>query len=315
MADRQKGKPAEPWKLSGHGIGIPAMQQSVAASGGTLGMLPVSNKGSGAFTQLAEILGSGSLTELKPDGTKAAPVTVGQIWAGLPESVGYPLADPGRFPVLAVERDRNYTTYPGRWLVGELEGIPESVKQANSPTVLREFLAHYPAAGEWAAPSEAIAGLADQWWPGRGLAGLNCVTLLWPDRGEPSFGGYSEDITQHVGTAYFKGQVPVPRARRQCGAASPAADVVGRALRALDGGQIRTLRMVGRDRDQHKYRGLRDRTLDGDGGSEASPPDPRRDRRPGRLTTTGSTKPIRPGLKGSQGESHRGKVPVSRGGQ
>jgi hypothetical protein len=61
VPDRQQGRPAEPWKLSGHVIATPAMEQSVTASGGKLAALPVADKGQGAFTQMAAILDCGSL--------------------------------------------------------------------------------------------------------------------------------------------------------------------------------------------------------------------------------------------------------------
>jgi hypothetical protein len=59
VPDRQQGKPAEPWKLSGHGIAIPGIEQAIAVSGGRLASLPVADKGLGAFTQMASILNCG----------------------------------------------------------------------------------------------------------------------------------------------------------------------------------------------------------------------------------------------------------------
>jgi hypothetical protein len=71
VPDRQQVKPAEPWKLSGHGIAIPGMEQAIDASKGKLAALPVADKGLGAFTQMAAILNCGSLIDRKQDGSPA----------------------------------------------------------------------------------------------------------------------------------------------------------------------------------------------------------------------------------------------------
>lgn len=207
--DRQQvaGRPAEPWKLSGHGIGIPAMEQSVAACGGKLAALPVSNKGGlGAFTQLGEILDSGSLVEKKPDGSKAVPVTVGEIWSTLPESVGFPLAATATFPVLAVDDNRLFDVpYGTNWECGMVEGIPDSVAQSAAPGALKDFLAHYPAAGSWTSPVDALGTTpADIWFPGHVHPKLNVVALLWPAPYPVPAAQSSAGAPARIGAAYFK---------------------------------------------------------------------------------------------------------------
>jgi hypothetical protein len=207
VPDHQQGKPAEPWKLSGHGIAIPAMEQSVAACGGKLGALPVADKGLGAFTQMAGILNCGSLIDKKPDSSKTVPVTVGEIWRTLPESVGFWLADSGRFPMLAVDNNGPFNLpYGTNWDCGLVEGIPDSVKQSATPDGLKDFLTHYPAAGPWTLPSESLGTApADMWFPGHVHPQLNVVALLWPAPTGPSTANQiSDGVCARVGTRYFK---------------------------------------------------------------------------------------------------------------
>lgn len=208
VPDRQQvqGKPGEPWKLSGHGICIPAMEASVAACGGKLSVLPVSNKGVGAFTQLAEILGCGSLIEKKPDGSKAVPVTVGEIWRTLPESVGFPLADTATFPVLAVDDNRLFDVpYGTNWECAMVEGIPDPIAQSATPGALKDFLAHYPAAGSWTSPVDALGTApADIWYPGHVHPQLNVVALLWPAPYPVPANQASAGVPARIGATYFK---------------------------------------------------------------------------------------------------------------
>jgi len=205
VPDRQQGKPAEPWKLSGHGIGIPAMQQSIDACHGSLGLLPLADKGFGAFTQMAEILGCGSLVDKKPDGSPATRVTVGEIWGTLPECLGFFLAGILRFPMLAVEDNGPFRMISGTgWECGTLEAVPDVVKEAGTSGALKDFLAHYPAAGSWALPSESLGiDPADMWSPGSIHPQLNVLALLWP----PGSSKYADDalsgIPARIGSRYL----------------------------------------------------------------------------------------------------------------
>lgn len=206
LPDRQQGKPAEPWKLSGHGIAIPGMEQALVTSGGKLGLLPVADKGTGAFTQMAAILGSGSLTaDKRPDGSPAAQVTVGEIWRTIPEELGFPLAGVLTYPVLNVDNDARVRLTGGTgWECAAVEGIPASVKESGDPAALKEFLSHYPAAGSWVLPGEVNgADLPQMWLPGRIHEGLNVLVLLWP--ADPSAPKHPvlTGIPARVGAHYF----------------------------------------------------------------------------------------------------------------
>jgi hypothetical protein len=205
VPDRQQGKPTKPWKLSGHGIGIPAMQQSLDACQGSVGLLPVADNGSGAFTQMAGILGCGSLIDKKPDGSLATRVMVGEIWGTLPECLGFFLDGAMRFPMLAVAGNGPIRTTSSAGLeCGTLEGIPTAVKKAGTAAAIKEFLAHYPAAGSWALPSEALGiDPASIWFPGRVHLQVNVLALLWPP-GPPI---YTDDaltgIPARIGARYL----------------------------------------------------------------------------------------------------------------
>jgi YaaC-like Protein len=205
VPDRQQGKPERPWKLSGHGIAIPAMHQSIEDCHGSVGLLPVADKGSGAFTQLAEVLGCGSLVDKKPDGSPAARVTIGEIWGTLPECIGFLLAGVLRFPMLAVEPYGPISMPRGTGReCGTLEPVPDVVKEAGTPEALKEFLAHYPDAGSWTMPSESLGiSLADMWSSGRVHAQLNVLALMWP----PGPSKYADDnlsgIPARIGSRYL----------------------------------------------------------------------------------------------------------------
>jgi hypothetical protein len=204
VPDQQQGKPAEPWKLSGHGIAIPTMQQAVAACGGSLGLLPVADKGLGAFTQMAGILGCGSLIDKKPDGSPAARVTVGQIWGTLPESVMFWLDGRVGFPMLEIQNGPFGTISGTGWESATLEPIPDSDKNAGI-VGLKEFLGHYPDAGSWALPAEVLGtDPADTWSLGKIHPEFNVLTLLWPEVATP---GKPRDVLigveARVGARYF----------------------------------------------------------------------------------------------------------------
>ena len=134
VPDRQQGKPVQPWKLSGHGITIPAMQQSIEDCHGSVGLLPVADKGFGAFTQMAGILGCGSLIDKKPDGSPTARVTVGELWGTLPECIGFYLAGTLRYPMLSVDGNGPIPLPWGTgWECATLEPVPNVVKEAGTP--------------------------------------------------------------------------------------------------------------------------------------------------------------------------------------
>ena len=204
VPDRQQGKPAEPWKLFGHGIAIPAMQQSVAACGGKLGSLPVADNGLGAFSQMACILGCDSLVDKKPDGTPAARVTVGQIWGTLPESVMFWLDGRVGFPMLEIENEP-FGMIPGTgWESAMLEPIPDRNKEAGIAG-LKDFLGHYPDAGSWALPAEVLGtDPEDMWSCGKIHSEFNVLRLLWPEAAPPSKPHHVlTGVEARVGARYF----------------------------------------------------------------------------------------------------------------
>jgi hypothetical protein len=74
---------ANRWRLNGHGITNGPTDQLTP---NTLSSLILENQGSGAFTQLADILRAASLP---------APLRLGDLWCLLPESTGFPLPGMG----------------------------------------------------------------------------------------------------------------------------------------------------------------------------------------------------------------------------
>ena len=206
LPDRQQGKPAEPWKLSGHGIAIPGMEQALVTGGGKLGLLPVADKGTGAFTQMAALLGSGSLTaDKKQDGSPAAQVTVGEIWRTIPEELGFPLEGALTYPVLGVDDDARVSVADNTgWECGSVEGVPTSVKESGDPGALKEFLLHYPAAGSWVLPSDVThTDPTEMWLPGHIHESLNVLVLLWPTDPSATKHPVLTGIPARVGARYF----------------------------------------------------------------------------------------------------------------
>jgi hypothetical protein len=80
------------------------------------------------------------------------------------------------------------------------------IKQSVAPEALKDFLAHYPAAGPWTLPSEALGTpLADMWFPGQVHHELNMVALLWPaPTGPVPPNQNSPSVSERVGAPYFK---------------------------------------------------------------------------------------------------------------
>lgn len=196
------GQSAVPWKLSGHGIRVPGI--STAAASGELASIPLSDHGSGAFTQLAEILNSGSLIARKPDGLEAQKVTMTELWRTLPDTLGFNLKELPLYPVLGFSE-----TAPGTLpryvatLSADIEGIPRRVHDANDQqAALKEFLAHYPTVGDW----DFVPGvpLATQWSKAN-FTGLHIVKLVWRQlTGLPAGPQGSDVLAKQVATQYFR---------------------------------------------------------------------------------------------------------------
>lgn len=194
------GQNAEPWKLSGHGIHVPGI--SAGTAGGVLASVPVCDQGLGAFTQLADILGSASLPVKTPSGDATQKVTVAELWETLPDTFGFNLATRAEFPVLGF-RDTSHRAVPRfvQTASGEIEGIPAHIYESNDQaTALKEFLAHYPTVGNWGlAPGVPLATQ----WSQSPVTGMHVVKLAWAQPTAPSSVS-SPSLEQQVATPYFR---------------------------------------------------------------------------------------------------------------
>jgi YaaC-like Protein len=216
VPDRQQVAPVEPWKLKGHGIGIPGMEQAITSSGGRLAPLPVADKGTGAFTQIAEILGSGSLISSKPDGTPAVRVTVEELWNTLPETFQFPLTEIApSHPFLTVENGTP-TALPhvNGATLGNLGRVPQVVKDAGTPQAARDFLGRYLTVGDYRLATELTPPipLAQAWSDDPVFPWINHLTLWWQNPAA----GVSQNMASPgshlpwVGTAYLKDRYLFP---------------------------------------------------------------------------------------------------------
>src|SRR6266545_1277041 len=116
------------WRLSGHGIEVPDLMQRPA-----LHELTVIDKGSGSFTQLAPLLGSGTL----PDGA-----ALGQLWATIPDLTASPLENGTTeyAPALRLEdAPRTTDNWPG-WVAG----VPQRFAAHPTEQDIAGFLSQYP---------------------------------------------------------------------------------------------------------------------------------------------------------------------------
>ncbi|MFB7506416.1 YaaC family protein [Streptomyces broussonetiae] len=214
--NQQPGAPAEPWKLSGHGLKI--LGGTNAMNGPDIASIPLADQDGGAFPRLAEILSSGSLIARKPDRTSTANVTIGQIWETISDTVGFSLPGPADLPVLAFEADRfpGVIAPPRYSPIGtaaenaplrrdqesaRLEGIPlRVVKATDQEAALNSFLASYPTLGD--ARSTGPDGRID--WDDDSVLGLPVVRIFW-DASAPVAGQPTPPLADRVAT-WYRGQ-------------------------------------------------------------------------------------------------------------
>ena len=178
------------WRLAGHGIKVRNLAQ-----GTPLSEIVVSDDGSGSFTQLAPLLGSGSL----PTGS-----SLGELWATIPDLHKTPV--PGRGEeyrnVLRMEAVKSGD--------GEVRaviyGLPLRFAYSVPEEEIASYLAAYPSLVGSTGPSssdstptvggaEATAHVPRRWtMPANDLAGFK-VARTWPYRGDderyvyPALGG------------------------------------------------------------------------------------------------------------------------------
>ncbi|WP_052440951.1 YaaC family protein [Streptacidiphilus anmyonensis] len=209
---QEKGKPGEPWKLAGHGLGI--VGGTNAMNGLDVADIPIVSHKSGAFPQLAEILGSGSLIATRPDGTEATPVTVGQIWETISDTIGFSLPGPAGLPALAFDAEGPLGHYTGTDLnslmlapvrrgqeSGRLEGIPRRIYEAaDQRTALKEFLDRYPTLGGYQldGPDGRLGWVSDS---AMSALGMHEVRVYW-NLAEPVAGQPTAPLEERVATPY-----------------------------------------------------------------------------------------------------------------
>lgn len=117
------------WKLSDHGIAVPDLNRRVEMRD-----VVVRDKGIGSFTQLASILGSGTLGDGVP---------LGQVWVTIPELTLRPLM--GSTSDLRPALFLNMTGVAGaEGYFGELSVFPSPWSQPPPEPKISEFLARYP---------------------------------------------------------------------------------------------------------------------------------------------------------------------------
>ncbi|MCZ4124976.1 YaaC family protein [Streptomyces sp. H39-S7] len=188
--DQQPGARAEPWKLTGHGLKI--VGRSAAMNGPDVASLVLVDEGSGAFPHLAEILGSGSLPARTPD-SAAEPVTVGQLWATLSDTVEFDLPGPVGLPVLAFDAD-GPPVHGQEW--ARLHGIPARIfEEQDQQSALRDFLNCYPTLGAFGIPA------FDRRVDWAALLGMPAVRIFW-NAEAPVAGQLTKSLEARVATRY-----------------------------------------------------------------------------------------------------------------
>ncbi|MFD9283643.1 YaaC family protein [Streptomyces mirabilis] len=210
--DQRPGMPADPWKLTGHGLKI--VGGTNAMNGPDIASIPLI-EAPGAFPQLAEILDSGSLIAKRPDKTRTVEVTVGQIWDTISDTMGFSLPGPAHLPVLAFEEDTldeapfarygSLSSWPWSRLGVEsarLEGIPQHVVKADDQvTALKNFLASYPTLGD--VHSIRPDGRID-WDKDSEVLGMTVMRVFW-DAPAPVAGQTLPPLADRVAT-WYRGQ-------------------------------------------------------------------------------------------------------------
>ncbi|MFH8631135.1 YaaC family protein [Streptomyces lydicus] len=123
------------WQLESHGI------KADLANIRNLASISVQDKGRGSFTQLAPLVGSGSL---------AGGVPLGKIWASIPELSSVPLTSAGMpsFPALSYVHHQTASDVPDqemRYIIyGWLVGLPARLLRKESEEKFATFLSNYP---------------------------------------------------------------------------------------------------------------------------------------------------------------------------
>lgn len=140
----------------------------------------VQNHGSGAFTQVADILNSGSLLDKAAGGGPAQKITMAGLWETLPDTFTHNLAQRAEFPVLGFrETSGGIFPRPTVVAVGEVEGIPSRVHDAASQLdALKEFLDHYPTTNGWLFAANVPPATQ---WSVADATGVHVVKLAWPN--------------------------------------------------------------------------------------------------------------------------------------
>ncbi|MGW0603904.1 YaaC family protein [Streptomyces sp. NPDC002640] len=123
------------WQLKSHGI------KADLVSMRSLATISLQDKGLGSFTQLAPIIGSGTL---------AAGVPLGRIWASIPELTPQALSSAGLSLLPALTYQHQYSTSEvvdqgSRCVIyGWLAGLPARLLRGPSEEKFADFLSHYP---------------------------------------------------------------------------------------------------------------------------------------------------------------------------
>jgi hypothetical protein len=135
-------RPQPDWVLRGHGIQATGLE-------GILPEVQIADRGDGSFTRLAATLGSPSLPH---------PIALSQLWATLPELVGYALTDNASRPVLFFQRENLSSATSlviSQVASGWLWGLPQEVIEATDPRqALTTFLEDYPTTAGWQVPGD-----------------------------------------------------------------------------------------------------------------------------------------------------------------